>query len=591
MNEKRYIQVILPLKLEWEPFYALTDGEDYRKGDRVRVEFAHREYVGVVSGTDVSPAASGVAEDSVKSVIREDSALPPITPEEMAFWRCLADYYLCSVGEVYKAAYPSEKTDKEEVQLRERKRIAARIEKLRTMALKARTDATRERYTDEAARLEAFLQGRLPGKEKVPVNTTPADKLPKAKTVLVESPDPDKRTEFYLELAINTVNSGKSVLYLVPEIALSRQLEQKVASVFPGVLVYNSAKSYVGRRAVASALREGGARLVLGTRSALFLPFSNLGLVIVDEEHDQSYKQDSPAPRYNARESAIMLAGIHGANVVLGSATPSFESLYNADKGIFVKTVLKDSFKKSPASVELVDTSAETRKNGMSGSFSLQLLGKMKAALEKGEKVLLVCRSKASVPEYIREIEAIFPGSVGITATTPSGARTTKGSFSVIAVIQADSLLSREDFRSDERALQLLGQLRGRTGTGTLVIQTREPAHPVFKSLRDGVRDDALLKERLSFGYPPYTRLVDVIVRDSNAKRLAFLSRALTEKLEASIPGRVRFEGGDGTARIRITLPRDKQLKASKALVKECVERFEKEKKYSGHISLDVDPA
>ena len=131
--------------------------------------------------------------------------------------------------------------------------------------------------------------------------------------------------------------------------------------------------------------------MVLGTRSSLFLPHNRLGLVIVDEEHDSSYKQDSPAPRYNGRDSAIMLAAIHGSNVILGSATPSLESLFNVKYGKFEAVRLEKRFYSSEdAEIELIDTIAERKKNGMKGVFSLKLIKEIRNTLEKGEQVIYV---------------------------------------------------------------------------------------------------------------------------------------------------------------------------------------------------------
>ena len=345
-----YIQVILPLRLEWEPCYRVPEGTVVRIGDRVRVLLARKEYVGAVSAVGVQPQTD---ENRILPVLSAEEGLPKVLPDEIKFWRAVSDYYLCSIGEVYKAAYPALKIDQEEVEARVKERLEARLERLKDKADKARRDDTRERYKSEIEAVQALLRGEKPAAVPTPVTLSPAQETAAAsarkafesgKTVLLHGVTGSGKTEIYLKLAQETLEKGRNVLFLVPEIALSRQLEDRIAAVFPDVQVFHSGVSAARRSQVASRIRKPGPYLVLGTRSALFLPHHNLGLIIVDEEHDTSYKQDAPAPRYNARESAIMLGVIQQANVVLGSATPSLESLYNAETGRFVKVDLKERF-------------------------------------------------------------------------------------------------------------------------------------------------------------------------------------------------------------------------------------------------------
>ncbi|MCR4568786.1 MAG: hypothetical protein K5661_00115, partial [Bacteroidales bacterium] len=366
-----------------------------------------------------------------------------------------------------------------------------------------------------------------------------------------------------------------------------KHLQDRIASHFPKALFYHSGRTIAQRRNVADAIREGKAELVLGTRSVLFLPHRNLGLIILDDEQDMSYKQDSPAPRYQARESAILLSVIHQAQVLLGSSTPSLESLYNAETWKFIKVDLKNGSQSDGADILLVNTAAEVRKKGMSGSFSFKLLEQMRACLDAGEKVLLICRSKASIPECTEELEGLF-GSVpkGIVLATPASAKGQPvGAFGLTAILQADSLLAKEDFRCDERAIQVLRQLRERCkGDGCFVIQTWEAAHPVFKEFtRDHTQQ--LLAERKQFGYPPYSRLINIQIKDNNEKRGPYMARELESALKQVLPSPARSEN-----LIRILLPRDKSLLPRKQALYSTVTAFEKARKYSGHIIIDVDP-
>ena len=698
MGRKTFIQVILPLRLEWDPCYYLPEGMQAEVGSRVRVLFAHKEYIGAVSAVDVIPET---AVGRILPILSVESGLPQVLPEEIRLWKAVASYYLCSVGEVYKAAYPALKREQEAVEAREQERLEAKLEALRTKMEKARRADTRERYADAARALEARLQNReslpvLGDVDLTPVQETAAQRIREAfaqdKTVLLEGVTGSGKTEIYLKLTRETLLKGRSVLYLVPEIALSRQLEERIAAVFPDVQVFHSGESAARRRNVATRVREAGPYLVLGTRSALFLPHHGLGLILVDEEHDTSYKQDSPAPRYHGRDTAVMLGIIQEAHVLLGSATPSLESLYNAEIGRYAKVELSERFHQGEqARIQIIDTVAERRKRGMEGSFSRKLLHEIQATLDAGEQVLVLrarrsyspslqCTECGQIPKcphchiplswhrqpdrllchycghtepytgtcpscggalqpigagtqkIEEELKAFFPESeiARLDSDTPDNEEAaiiqrfaageinilvgtqiiTKGfdfdRLNLVAVIQADSLMGQQDFRADERAFQLLEQFRGRSGrrgkSGRFIIQTREPQHPVYARLQGGEAD--LLSERKLFGYPPYTRLVHVILKDPNGKRIDFLARELRNALlaafsETDTPPSVIGPyapvvdriGDESVRQIRVTFARNKALPALKQRLAQAVSDFGKERKYTAHLSIDVDPA
>ncbi len=655
MEGKRFIQVILPLRLEWEPFYALPEGMDVAVGDRVRVIFAHAFYVGCVSRVGMVPE---VDERRILPVEAVEAALPAVSEKEIRFWRALASYYLCTVGEVYKAAYPAMKNHQSRLKAPGTGRPLG--------------DVTLSPLQESAA--AAIRAGFAAGKP-----------------VLLHGVTGSGKTEVYLKLALEVLRAGKSVLYLVPEIALSRQLKERIAEVVPGVLVYHSAESPARRKLVAREIRGGAPLLVLGTRSALLLPHRSLGLIIVDEEHDTSYKQDAPAPRYHARESAILLSVIHSAGVLLGSATPSLESFYNTENGRFIKVDLKERFYSgAEAELRIIDTVAERRKGGMAGSLSRKLLAEIRKTLEEGEQVLLLrsrrsyapavqCTECGAIPRcphcnvplslhkypdrlvchYCGHAEA-FTGSCASCggALQPLGAGTqrveeelmelfpearigrldadvaagddaetvrefaagnldilvgtqmvTKGfdfeRLRLVAVIQADNILGQQDFRADERAFQLLEQFRGRSGRrgrdGLFIIQTREPSHPVFDSLNGGSHYAELLNERRLFGYPPYTRLIHIVLKDKNLRRIESFSQELAAALaaEPALAGMplvgpyapvVDRIADEYIRQLRIMLPRDPSLSGRKEALAASVNRFEKARRYTGHLAVDVDP-
>lgn len=809
MTGRIFIQVILPLRLEWEPFYyqeielsesagdasglfpvtstgSVTerDKEQVRIGDRVRVNFAGKEYVGVVSMADAGKQAEEMGiVDKVKPILGMAEGLEPVTKEEIELWRQIAEYYLCTVGEVYKAAYPAQKVEKEVVQARQEalkvereernrtkiadkiKRLEERAEKKAELAAKARKSESRERYLAEKEMLEGeigllvreltsmvgelcrttgsvtgygdsvtYHQDEEPiggsiietseGTEKE-ISLSAAQEeayskikeiFAKGKPALLHGVTGSGKTEIYLKLAQETLVMGKNVLYLVPEIALSRQLEDRISETFPELLVFHSGETMSRKREVATVLRhagepaEGKGYVVLGTRSAIFLPHKNLGLVIVDEEHDTSYKQDSPAPRYNGRETAIMMAKIFGANVILGSATPSLESLYNCSVGRYgLVTLNKRFYDAADSDIEIIDTIAERRKNGMIGNFSRKLIEHIGKCLGEQRQVLilrerrayspivqcqecgdipkcrccnvslslhrradgserLVCHYCGRVYEYTgkchkcggvlkplgsgtqkieEEASKLFPnariarldsdtaqsrkyetdtirkfsnGEIDILIGTRMVAKGFDFSgLSLVAVLQADSILGQEDYRADERGLQLLEQFRGRCGRrgekGLFVIQTSQPEHPVYQSI-DGKLDEngtmaRFLGERKLFGYPPYSRVIGVVIKDYNQARVDLLSRDLGEYLRRALAVKVSFAPGvqngpnvigpyspaidkisnQNIRQIRVLLPKDRSLARNKETLAAAVERFEKEKKYSGHIALDVDPA
>lgn len=809
MTGRIFIQVILPLRLEWEPFYyqeiefsesagdapglfpvtstgSVTerDKEQVRVGDRVRVNFAGKEYVGVVSMADAGKQAEEMGiVDKVKPILGMAEGLEPVTREEIELWRQIAEYYLCTVGEVYKAAYPAQKVEKEVVQARQEalkvereeknrtkiadkiKRLEERAEKKAELAAKARKSESRERYLAEKEMLEVeigllvreltsmvgelcrttgsvtgygdsvtYHQDEEPiggsiietseGTEKE-ISLSAAQEeayskikeiFAKGKPALLHGVTGSGKTEIYLKLAQETLAMGKNVLYLVPEIALSRQLEDRISETFLELLVFHSGETMSRKREVATALRhtgepaEGKGYVVLGTRSAIFLPHKNLGLVIVDEEHDTSYKQDSPAPRYNGRETAIMMAKIFGANVILGSATPSLESLYNCSVGRYgLVTLNKRFYDAADSDIEIIDTIAERRKNGMIGNFSRKLIEHIGKCLGEHRQVLilrerrayspivqcqecgeipkcrccnvslslhrradgserLVCHYCGRVYEYTgkchkcggelkplgsgtqkieEEASKLFPnariarldsdtaqsrkyetdtirkfsnGEIDILIGTRMVAKGFDFSgLSLVAVLQADSILGQEDYRADERGLQLLEQFRGRCGRrgekGLFVIQTSQPEHPVYQSI-DGKLDEngtmaRFLGERKLFGYPPYSRVIGVVIKDYNQARVDLLSRDLGEYLRGALAVKVSFAPGvqngpnvigpyspaidkisnQNIRQIRVLLPKDRSLARNKETLAAAVERFEKEKKYSGHIALDVDPA
>lgn len=211
--------------------------------------------------------------------------------------------------------------------------------------------------------------------------------------VLLHGVTSSGKTEIYAKLIEETMDSGKQILYMLPEIALTTQLISRLQQYFgERISVYHSKFSVNERVEVWKAVldQKPKAQVIVGARSSLFLPFQNLGLVVVDEEHEPSFKQYNPAPRYNARDSAIVLASLHHCKLIMGSATPSLESYYNAKAGKYGLVELKKRFGNvQMPDIELVDIKEKNKRKQMTGHFSDRLLEEMREVLKNGEQVIL----------------------------------------------------------------------------------------------------------------------------------------------------------------------------------------------------------
>ena len=738
----KYLKVILPLKLDWEPCYSVlpgTEGGVPSVGTRVSVRFAGRQYVGVVSESDVAP---DIELTKIQRIIRVEDGISPVTEAEMRLWRFVSDYYLCPVGEVYKAAYPSLKNDGEMIRSRERlraeerlrrmnaalaakrERLEAAVERRRAMYEKAVRPETREKYLEALTKAENELNA-LPLEIAAQDDSRSYTRLPlpslslaqqtcleqirgffsKKSPVLLDGVTGSGKTEVYISLAANVLDSGGSILYMIPEIAVSKQLGNRLKEVFGNQLaLFHSGMSASARSLAVEKVRMGNC-IVLGTRSSVFLPFMDLGLVIVDEEHDNSYKQETPAPRYSGRDTAMMLARFHGADLLLGTATPSLESLYNCRTGRLAKVMLRERyFGDDRTVVEIVNTAEERRKRGMKGSFSYKLIDRMKEALKGGGQILLLRSRKSYSPavqcsrcgkiprcphcdvslswhrdegrlkchycgwnqpfnavcpdcgghleplgagtqRVVEEVSMLFPdarvaridgdmisGSAGEEAVIRDFSQglidilvgtqiVTKGfdfaRLSLVAVLQADSLLGFQDFRADEKALQILEQFRGRVGRrgqrGLFLIQTATPEHPVYKYVASEQRSDDLaetiLAERFAFGYPPFSRIIQITLRDSDEGSATSLAAALARAIrsEFGISGLVRNQADQVSVLgpyapavdkvsnlyirlIRVSMMKNQTLMDNKRRLASLVSDFGKENRCSAQLSLDVDP-
>ncbi len=478
-----YIQVLLPVRLRWVPTYS--SDVPLEPGRRVCVELGHRRYDGVVWRSLERP---DLPPGRILPIVAVQDSLPRVTEEELRFWEFLADYYLCTIGEVYKAAYPLLKLRSEQTAADILARLRERLEK-KEQALSGRHS---ERVMQRLAAERDALLTEIRALEARQVQRPQGHGDPDKPGVVTGA----RRLDSYVPAIREALAHDAQVLILSPDIAFCDSMEALLAPLFDGsLLVFHSGKTPVRRRKVAESLRSGAPALVLGTRSALFLPFRGLSLVIVDEEQDPAYKQTEPAPRYHGRDAAIALAHIHGAKVLLGATVPSLETLLNIRVGRY--RLLQEEAPACPA--EIIDLPAERRKNGLVGTFSRKLI----AAIQACPGPVLLLRGWERPDQLQAEIEQLFPNRDIRIKTLNALKREGAGDAALLGVLQADALVSRDDFRGDERALQIVGTLGH--FVPRLIIQTAVPAR--FRGVR--TLDD-LLEERRQFGFPPYTRLVEV---------------------------------------------------------------------------------
>lgn len=523
-----YAEVIIPRPLDTTFTYRVPDGlaADIRNGSRVIVPFGPRRYyTGVVDS--LSPVGPVNTDYAMKDVVMVVDPRPIVRHPQVKFWRWLAGYYLCSLGEVYAAALPAglkiesetqielnreavdddvfdldrrESTliellaskggvmspreissvdgfsnpepviarllDKQLVVIKEKlvERFKAKKEsyvalivndgespddffarvkgaKAQERALMAlislggmKPDGSQAReVTRKALEERAAVTGpiikelqkkglvRLYDKEisRFTYNGPTVSSLPQLsdaqkrayeeidkafidhQVTLLHGVTSSGKTEIYITLIDRILRRGDRALFLVPEIALTTQLTRRLQRVFGDkVVIYHSKFSDAERVEVwLRLLNSDDPCVVIGARSAVFLPFGNLGLVIVDEEHDPSYKQADPAPRYNGRDAAIVLATMHGAKVLLGSATPSVETYYKAVSGKYGLVTLTERFSGATLpEVEIVDLNRERQAGRMTGAFADRTLAEARKNLNEGRQVIFFLNRRGYSP-------------------------------------------------------------------------------------------------------------------------------------------------------------------------------------------------
>jgi primosomal protein N' (replication factor Y) len=506
------------------------------------------------------------------------------------------------------------------------------------------------------------------------------------------------KTIVFIELIKEQLLKGKQVLILVPEIGLTAQLIERYKKHFEEEIgVYHSRYTENQRAEVWQQTLKGNFKIILGTRSSIFLPFENLGLIIVDEEHDPSYKQNEPNPRYNARDVSIYLAHHYTANVILGSATPSIESYYNSIQKKYRLVELKNRF----GAAQLPETTIVTLQNDLEKDSSQQLFGKtllheIELRLAKKEQVILFQNRRGYAPflhcyqcghspqctqcdvsltyhkwknelrchycgyhtpvikacpscgsahlqmmglgteKIEEELQVYFPeariarmdldttrkkntlqelindfenGEIDILVGTQM---VTKGldfeKVTLVGIIQADSLINHPDFRSHERAFQLIEQVSGRAGRrterGKVIIQTSKPDHPILQLASRHDYDSFLrqqLTERKQFYYPPFVRLIEITLKHKDSHKVQRAAQLLAKEYiqlftaksvlgpEFPVISKVRNQYIQ-----KIVLKLDRltlNLEKSKEIVRVKITELKSNKEFSAcTVLIDVDP-
>lgn len=767
-----FAEVILPLPIENIFTYAIPHElvEKVKVGHRVIVPFGRKKFLTGIVRSITNRAPEGFEIKEIAMVLDSN---PIVRHPQLKFWEWLADYYMASIGDVYKAAVPSglkvesetfvelnpdfepdaESFSESEALIMQTlaheghmtvdaigkklaiNKIASEISEMLEKGMLIISEKIVERYRSiketyvrptfdadgvkqafetvkgakrreqllmaliemsginrrgsepkevqrkallersgvTAAILNAVIKSGLAETYKKEINRfkfdgKPTGSLPmlsneqrramdeitaqwkEKQTVLLHGVTSSGKTEIYAHLIDAVLRRGDQVLYLVPEIALTTQLTRRLQNIFGNnVVVYHSKFSDNERVDIwKSLLSDSKPLVILGARSSVFLPFSRLGLVIVDEEHEPSYKQADPAPRYNARDAALVLASMHGAKALLGTATPAIETYYKALHGKFGLVKLLTRFNDVPLpDIRIVDMTTARKKREITGIFSLETIRKINAATENAQQAILFrnrrgfapiarCKQCAWTPKcqhcdvsltyhnYSRqlvchycgatyplpdlcpqcglpsvevigygtervesEIESIFPSrkvlrmDLDTTRNKDSyesliedfsnhkadilvGTQmVTKGldfkDVSTVAVLNADELIHIPDFKSGERAFNMLEQVAGRAGragnaNSEVIIQTYSPDHPIFSFVKEHDYEAFYrheIKEREQFAYPPFTHIIYIYLKHRDSATLQIFSHAYANRLTALLGKRVSGPDQPKVARVK----------------------------------------
>lgn len=664
-----YADVILPLAVPCMTFSVPdTFRGEITVGQRVIVPIGSRKlYTGIIDRLH----GDAPSYSRIKTIVRLVGSDPVVTPEQLNLWHWLSSYYMAPLGMVMRAALPAEfrpnglseeetcKNDftprsepalklhpeiDSETRLHEALDMLRRakaqhrvlIDYLHRTEIRDYTDPPaipRRLFDVSASVLKSMVDKHLIQQTEITCPyiepQRPAVALPELssaqqnaldsiqseffskRVVLLHGVTGSGKTEIYIHLIAKALDTGGNVLFLLPEIALTDQLVNRMKRYFGDTVRVCHSRLTPRQRAEVydELLHPSGGKLVIGVRSAVLLPPNRLSLIVIDEEHDSSFKQTDSSPKYHGRDTAIYLASLCGARTLLGSATPCAETYYNATTGKYGHVVLNERYSGVTLPQVIISNTLTAAKRGEKFShFNKILLDRIDETLHRGRQVMLfqnrrgfspyvtcgTCGWTAMCPDcnvsltyhkndgslrchycgyhipmpahcpscstgslllqgfgtekIEEELHHYFPDA-RIERLDADSARSTRnyqriidsfstgttdiligtqiitkgfdfGGVALVGILNADNLLLYPDFRSSERAFQLIVQVGGRAGRrdeqGTVIIQTTQPDHPVIRQAMNGDYDTmihSLLAERRTFLYPPYCRLISIIFR------------------------------------------------------------------------------
>ena len=559
-----------------------------------------------------------------------------------------------------------------------------------------------ESMRHEVSRLKGFGQESKAKKELTQAQKDALEKVKESQkkniVTLLHGVTGSGKTELYVELIEEQLAEGKQVLFLIPEIALTTQLIDRLSAYFGEQIgVYHSKFNQNERVEIWNTVLANDPtkfRLIIGARSSIFLPFQELGLIIVDEEHENTFKQTDPSPRYNARDASIVLAHLHSAKVLLGTATPSIESYFNAKCEKYGLVELSERYLGlQMPEILCANLRLEKKNQSMQSHFSGLLMESIKEALGRDEQVILFQNRRGYTPMWSCEVCAWTPrckncdvsltyhkqtntlkchycghisppvGSCGacgsnrlkmvgfgtekiedelslllpnvviqrldLDSTRSKNAyetilndfenrrinilvgtqMITKGldfdNVGLVGVLDADMLLNRPDYRAFERAFQLMVQVAGRAGRknkkGKVIIQTSNPDQWVLERVKEHDFQgfyETEMQERRMFFYPPFYKVIDLTLRNTDEFKLNSAAQNLVDKLRPVFKERIVGPEFPIIKRIqnfyikeiKIKIEKDAPEKKVKQKIQEIIDLFYAEpSNKSTRLSIDVD--
>ena len=676
-----YVQVALPVPLKQTFTYIIPDqfSQDVVVGSKLLVPFGRRTLAGYavqISTTKQEDAPDGLKE--VMKVLDPESLFPP---DMLKVTRWMADYYMCGWGEVLQASVPYRKVSGRQAE-----------------------SAALDRFNDGQTTIPPFELNQI----QVEVLKPLREALRKREylTALLHGVTDSGKTAVYEALVAEALQGERGAIILVPEISITPQMISIFLSRFGSkVALFHSRLKASERYSQWSRVRSGEARVVIGPRSAILAPVADLGVIVVDEEHEPSYKQSEPAPRYHARDVAVYRARLCNAVCVLGSATPSVESYYNAVEGKYLLLEMKERISISPdPQIQLVDMSREpkpwesqrgeisTEHAAASGGgtiFSRALEDALQVRLERDEQSILflnrrgfspalTCKSCGHAQEcsscsvamtyhrleghlrchYCGEVRQPpvncpecnsrhlrfqglgtqrvetslierYPGATVFRMDSDStrkrgsheaiyrafacgegdillGTQMVAKGFhfprvTLVGVISADAELHFPDFRANERTFQLLTQVAGRAGRwelqGEVIIQTYSKDNPGVSAAASGDFSAFMSEEltsRKALGYPPFGRIVRILLRGRKEEDMLKQSSEAAARLRDVSPVAVEVLGPAPAPLYRLNRWYRVHLflrGRSSATLRECVKasRVMEMKKSGFMLTVDVD--